>query len=348
MGDHAESATGTVVHTHEDAAAARVAHKPSETPCNLCGATDFAYLYRDCPDQLFPSDDRFSLVRCAACAHVFVTPRLSFPQLDRFYPADYGSFSNEERDVRSRSWVRRALKTIAVLPYRIRFGSESGLFPPFGTGRLLDVGCGHGGNLREMKALGWDVYGCEPNRAAAEAARAVLGRDRIFDEPVETASLPPASFDAITFWHVLEHVPDPVATLRRAAQLLRPSGRIVIGVPNFDSAEARFFGRYWRGLEVPRHLSLFTPATLHRTIEQAGLRVQRMRPQLKPSTFSESIDLWLNERRGVRRHRQRMWVYYAAFLPAAWSYAVGNAGCLEATAVKDGAPPSDGAFVSGN
>jgi 2-polyprenyl-3-methyl-5-hydroxy-6-metoxy-1,4-benzoquinol methylase len=94
---------------------------------------------------------------------------------------------------------------------------------------------------------------------------------------VESASFEPASFEAITFNHVIEHLVDPIATLQHSAGLLAPGGRIIITTPNVRSWGHRRFGASWLGLDPPRHIHLFTPRSLVRCAENARLEVVDVR-----------------------------------------------------------------------
>src|SRR5579862_5991601 len=125
------------------------------------------------------------------------------------------------------------------------------------AGKLLDVGCGAGGYLRLMRSLGWEVEGVEFDAAAVEAAR----RDglRVRCGSLEDQGYASASFDVIMMQHVIEHVPDPVATLEECARLLRPGGELVLFTPNSAGITHRVFKECWRGLEPPRHLHIFSP-----------------------------------------------------------------------------------------
>ena len=142
------------------------------------------------------------------------------------------------------------------------------------AGRIHDVGCGKGRFLGAAKAAGWDVLGVEFAPASAEAARRNFGVDVVVGDFLELRL--DGGFDVVTMWHVLEHLPNPAAALERAAELLRPSGRIVISVPNIDSLQARFGGEEWFHLDLPRHLYHFSPRSLSAIVERAGLRVARI------------------------------------------------------------------------
>ena len=139
-----------------------------------------------------------------------------------------------------------------------------------GTGegrRLLDVGCGDGSFLLAAGARGWRVSGTEMNpRLAREAGLEVR-------ESIDEA-LPLGPFDCITSWHSLEHLRDPLASLRSLAGVLAPGGALVVAVPDADGVQARLFGPSWFHLDVPRHLYHFGRGSLERMLGRAGLRVE--------------------------------------------------------------------------
>lgn len=142
-------------------------------------------------------------------------------------------------------------------------------------GRLLDVGCGNGSFLDQMRQLGWDVTGVEPDGAAVTVAREKLGL-QVFEGSLEEAGLPAGHYDAITMNHVIEHLPDPIVTLKECHRVLKPGGELVVATPNIKGMGSQFFGEHWRGLEVPRHLHLFCPQSLRMAAERAGLEVRAL------------------------------------------------------------------------
>jgi SAM-dependent methyltransferase len=167
--------------------------------------------------------------------------------------------------------------------------------PPWrGEGRYLDVGCGSGSALGVAQALGWRTAGIEVDVAAAEKARRFAAELHVGD--VLAAPFGAARFDVITVFHVLEHLPDPVAAMRRMLGWLAPGGLLIVEVPNAGGLGARLFGRAWSALELPRHLSHFTPETLERTVAQAGGRVVWRRQRSKPRHYLWSLRLWLSDR----------------------------------------------------
>jgi len=151
--------------------------------------------------------------------------------------------------------------------------------PASATGTLLDVGCGNAQFMERMRSLGWNVCGVDPDPAAARRGRSQglqIFVGTIADVPDTTR------FDVITLNHVIEHVPDPIALLRGCLRRLRPrTGTLVITTPNIKSLGHRWFKKYWRGLEVPRHFVLLSPASLSECVARSGLRVRTLRTETR-------------------------------------------------------------------
>jgi len=142
-----------------------------------------------------------------------------------------------------------------------------------GKKRVLDVGCGRGLLLQEFRRRGWEVQGTELSASSARYPREALNL------PVEVGSLetigfPAKHFDAITLWHVLEHVADPRALIGELHRILKPGGVLLIGVPNFGGAEARFFRDKWFHLDVPRHVTHLTKTMLQQALSENGFQAR--------------------------------------------------------------------------
>jgi len=134
---------------------------------------------------------------------------------------------------------------------------------------VLDVGCGNGEFLVQARRAGWRAFGVDVDpQAVATCRRAGLEADVGTIESVDAAEL-----DAITFAHVLEHLHDPRAALRRARELLRPGGLVWVATPNVDAAGHARFGPKWLGLDAPRHLIVFSRRALEDAVTAAGLAV---------------------------------------------------------------------------
>jgi SAM-dependent methyltransferase len=152
------------------------------------------------------------------------------------------------------------------------FGLENA--PP---GRILELGAGDGGRVKRLREKGWEVDAQDVDPHAQVFRLAGQGV-RIHRGPLESLDLPPHAFDVIGMNHVLEHLPDPVGTLRRCAALLKPGGKVVAITPNTDSLCARVYGFSWMALEPPRHLHLFNARNLADLARQAGYASATVQP----------------------------------------------------------------------
>jgi SAM-dependent methyltransferase len=137
-------------------------------------------------------------------------------------------------------------------------------------GRVLDLGCSSGGFSASLKAPAWQVFGIEMSEPLARQAEAACGA-RVFVGDVLNAPFSPASFDAITCFHVLEHLYEPKKALAKVSEWLKPGGIFYAMMPNIDSAGARIFKSYWYALELPRNLFHFSPASLRYVAGSVGL-----------------------------------------------------------------------------
>jgi len=147
---------------------------------------------------------------------------------------------------------------------------DSGFITPIMGGKLLDVGCGAGQMIERLNGLGWDATGVDPDTNAVQHAQA-MGRP-VTRAGVESLREMPGGLDAVTVYHVIEHVYDPVEVLSDVHRLLKSGGRVVIVTPNMLSLASRIYGKHWRGLEPPRHLQLFSRASLRHALHKAGFK----------------------------------------------------------------------------
>lgn len=158
---------------------------------------------------------------------------------------------------------------------------------------VFEAGAAQGWFLDEARRMGIRGRGVEPSPSLAAHARDELGLDvqTAYAENVETRP----TADAACLWHVLEHVPDPVAFLNDCARQVRPGGRVFVEVPNIESGMARARGAGWSGLQPEVHLMHFGPRALHVALERAGLAVLDVR------AVSTSTYVRPTERRRPRR-----------------------------------------------
>jgi SAM-dependent methyltransferase len=225
-------------------------------------------------------------VGCETCGLAYTLPRPEPEELATYYPADtYVPYQPPPPAATLRERLGARIDA-ARFSAGIRFGAFRALTRSR-PGRLLDVGCGRGDLAEWFGARGWQVAGVEP---AEQAARQAAGRGiDVHIGTLDDARFAPGSFDAVTFNHALEHVPDPLVTLRQTAELLRPGGLVAISVPNFGAWQRRTFGASWFPLDLPRHLQHFDRNTLPRMAREAGLEACDVRTSSLVAGFLASV-----------------------------------------------------------
>ena len=227
----------------------------------------------------------FELRKCSACDLVYVDPRPSDEDLARLYDGDF-YFST------GWSYAALAATVIELIQSRRRHRVERYMKP----GRLLDIGSGDGSFVHHMARHGWDATGIDFSPSALEFAGRTNSGGHFLLGSLEDHDLPSQSLDLITLWQVLEHIGEPRRLLGRCHDLLRRNGMIVAAVPNIDGLSSRLTGERWWGLDVPRHLVLYSPQTLRRSLEQAGftvLRIRHLSMQYDPYALLHSSLDWL-------------------------------------------------------
>ena len=266
--------------------------------CDLCGSTAYELLLGGVSDRLHRLPGEFNVIRCSECSLVRLSPRPDAASIAAYYPDEYYAYTvappagvPDRRFAHLRDAVRDAAlrghdyetpqpdRSSRLVPSRLpRWIERRAMydypgFPPWVPGgRALDIGCGNGRFLDRIRRHGWDVVGVDTSAAAAAAARASFGIT-VHVGPVEEAPIEEGSIDFVHMSHVLEHLDQPVTTLRRVARLLRPGGRLYVETPNVESLGFRWAGQYWFALDAPRHLWLFGPVTLPRALVQCGFSV---------------------------------------------------------------------------
>lgn len=231
--------------------------------CQLCGSERRQQLFQEPP---------FAVVRCESCQLVYVTPRLCADALLAVYGEDYWRSDNPKMHGYA-DYQREA--DLYLRTYRRRLGLVRRFLPA--KARVLDVGCAAGYFLRVVQPLGHDVHGVELSTAIAKEAIAALGKDRVhigtLEDAVAAMDYKPQSFDLVSLWDVIEHIPNPQAVLHRIRELMKPTGRLLLETQNVASLWARLLGPRWHHYKHHEHLYHFTPATIRRLLDDCGFRV---------------------------------------------------------------------------
>ena len=227
------------------------------TACPLCGQSEARTIYTD---RIKGIANEFVIVRCAGCAMAYTNPVPTPEAVTRHYS---NSSLQAGLDAAHRKHSPEFLRSLSAQ----RMRSVEGLCAP---GKLLDVGCGFGEFAAFAQERGWQAYGTELAPARIAAARALLGKDRIFDTDVDGIPDSAGPFDVITTFHVLEHVRKPLEFLARLRDLLAPKGWLIVEVPNLGALRVRLRKR---PLANQLHITHFEPPTLRAMIEKSGLHV---------------------------------------------------------------------------
>ena len=215
--------------------------------CPWCGnPTNHSFLK---VKDYFLTQEEFELFQCDHCGLVFTVPRPTPEVIGNYYKSDE-YYSHQQN---SKGFIPKIYERVKSINLR---GKVAMATSDMAKGRLLDIGCGVGDFLLQVKKLGWEVMGIEPSEQAANIAQSRLGFTPL--KPTDYEKFPDQSFDVITMWHVLEHVDDLKSQTKELKRLLRPGGRLVIALPNYQSFDCQYYNDKWAAWDVPRHLNHFT------------------------------------------------------------------------------------------
>lgn len=242
--------------------------------CPVCSASE-TKLFIECKDYTV-SQETFKIVECVNCGFKFTNPRPEENKLGDYYKSEnYISHSNTNKGfINSAYQSVRKYTLLKKLQLISRF---------YKTGKLLDIGCGTGEFLKTFKDAKWETLGIEPSDSARKMAIENFGLDVRGEEGLK--DLESESFDVITMWHVLEHVPHLNERVSDLKRLLKPKGMIVIAVPNCSSLDAKNYGANWAAYDVPRHLYHFTPKDIETLFRKHELNVFKTLPMVFDSFY---------------------------------------------------------------
>ena len=245
--------------------------------CLFCGSAALAPLYEGIRDHYGVDPHIRRFLRCRDCGSAILDPLPSPEDLTALYSSDY-TF----KPAPGRSALHRLLQVVEWRcfyepGYRRRVALIREL-TGLRAGRVLEVGCGSGLFLRHLREAGYAVEGVETSKGDVTYAREASGLT-VFEGALEAAPLEPGRYDAVVMVYVLEHIPDPAATLARIHTLLKPGGWTVLGLPVMDSGQARWLGARWSAItEAPRHVAIPSAAGARRLLEMAGFEEIRWAP----------------------------------------------------------------------
>lgn len=266
--------------------------------CPICAEVARGLLFEKLTDRVFAvANGEWNLYQCTGCGGAYLDPRPSQASIGRAYGTYFTHSCEDHALVGNGGYVRNILRRLINGYQNTRYGIKKAPASNFGRwmlpilpslraaadaecrhlphaplsgGHLLDVGCGNGGFLLLAMQAGWQAEGLDFDAAAVDAARS-RGLD-VHHGNIESLRDHDNYYDVITLSHVIEHVHKPLDVLKQLYTLLKPGGLLWLETPNISSLGAKRFGRNWRALEPPRHLTLFNSSNLNRSLRGAGFR----------------------------------------------------------------------------
>lgn len=218
------------------------------------------------------SGEDFQLIHNTEFDYLETTPKPSEETLPNYYKSeDYISHTNSKRNAFEKVYHQvREISLKKKLKLINSFNSEEKT--------LLDIGCGTGAFLKVAKDNGWSISGVEPDEDARTIASSIAG-NTIYNTN-ELSKFKEHSFDVITLWHVLEHLPNLEEQVLLFKRLLKPKGTLVIAVPNYKSYDAVYYKNFWAAYDVPRHLWHFSQTAIKRLFQKENLKVVKTLPMI--------------------------------------------------------------------
>lgn len=233
--------------------------------CNLCGSNQYTvHLVRGDLNTFLPG--MFQLVKCSNCGLVYQNPRPTLSSWTEIYPLHYDQYQSNQ----TRPTLQKILN---------EYGQNKKLkaIRKFcDGGNICDIGCSTGDFLATVQNHPeWVAFGVEPNRAASNIAhsRGLHVTTRYF----EANAFPDIQFNVVTMWNVIEHLSDPLSTLKEIYRRLTPGGFLIFTTPNLDSIDQKIFKEYWIGYELPRHFYVFSTKTVGMLLAKTGFKLVNSR-----------------------------------------------------------------------
>lgn len=304
--------------------------------CNLCGKDNAQFLFSgyDLWYNLdIPSEEKegFKMVRCKHCGLVYLNPRINPLYVHHYYPESYIShnpqgekpfpiqppslfpiirkkifvdlyglnpsfFSLEKKNLGFLGKFLLPRFWLKIFTQIIYFKSKPLFFNGAGL-KILDIGCGKGLFLAQMKKFHWQTFGVEPNpnQDCLKFWRQA-GLFNIKRGIFKASDWKKNFFDFVTLHQVIEHLPEPQVSLKDIYQILKPKGFLLIQTPNFRSLAAKLFKEFWIGVDLPRHYYLFTLQTIKRMLENAGFQILRYYTVSSTNGYTAALEFFLRER----------------------------------------------------
>lgn len=288
-----------------------------EIACNVCSGKRHKVAHGQALDRLHGITGRFDYVECLDCGLVYMNPQVAVESIPALYPADYSPHQKPKPAGTPKTKLPTSRQTGIARSFDLFFKNEK--IPPHclpnSGGRILDIGCGSGAFLDQVRQqYPCEVFGVDLSEAAVATAKTQFDLE-VFHGTLLDARFPDGHFDVVTAWWYLEHVPDPLPVLQEVARILKPGGRCILGVPNTHSVVARLFAKNWYHLDSPRHLCLYNPKAMRFLLQQAGLSDPEFSTDKSPWGLIGSLAYLLGGNGETARKMRRLFWLRQVLLP---------------------------------
>lgn len=244
--------------------------------CPSCNSRDI--IEKSTVKDFSVSGETFHLMNCNHCGLVFTQDIPSKDDIQKYYRDEqYISHSDTSKGIVNKLYHLVRARTLRKKRNLVKKYSQRN------KGNILDIGSGTGSFLKEMKSSDWEITGIEPDSVARENSLKFNGIEAL--EPSFFNQLSENSFDAITMWHVLEHVHQLKQQMAQLGRVIKDKGIIFIAVPNNSSFDAKYYGTYWAAWDVPRHLYHFIPESMKHLCSETGFEIIDILPMWYDSFY---------------------------------------------------------------
>ena len=249
----------------------------------MCGSNYFNREYEELHDSALMAEGVFAIEKCNQCGLIRLSPLPEISQVAENYAGNYAPYKKDNFFI---SFAKHVLQ-----------GRERSMLKKYASSAesILEVGCAQGEFLASFGGDGKKLLGIEMDTRSADRARKDFGLSIFTGMFEEFNSVENETFNLIIMRYVLEHFISPRQALQKAYALLSSGGFLYVSIPNYDSIERRVFGRYWHGFDVPRHLYVFTEATVRRYASELDFEVVSTVYDFVPNDWIGSIQRWLKE-----------------------------------------------------
>jgi len=245
--------------------------------CPVCGKSTFSPFLLS--SDFFLTKEEYMIVSCNSCGLKFVNPRPDEYEIGKYYESpDYVSHDSGKKNISN--FLYRLARNISIKK-KFKLVKEHAR-----GNKLMDIGCGTGEFIFFCQQNGFSVKGIEPGEKPRSFAQTEYKLD--VHEEAYLSHLTTQEFDVITLWHVLEHVHHLHERMGKILEILNPDGTLIIAVPNCDSWDAHYYGKFWAAFDLPRHLYHFTRETMNILSQKHGLKIDRIIP-MKLDAFYISL-----------------------------------------------------------